>query len=99
MTTSAQTDAELDLLRIKIEQLEGALSSRIVIEQAKGVLAERFGTTVDDAFALLRRSARSARVKIHGLAARVVDEAQTPAEIVAVAGRLSEQGPAAGSRP
>jgi GAF domain-containing protein len=39
--------------------LSTALNSRIRIEQAKGVLAERAGTTVDEAFALIRSFARS----------------------------------------
>ncbi len=100
MTTFKQTDqAELDQLRIKVAQLEGALSSRIIIEQAKGILAERLDTTVDDAFDLLRRSARSSRTKIHDLSARVVNDAQTPAEIDATLKRLPEERPTAGSRP
>jgi AmiR/NasT family two-component response regulator len=62
-------------------QLQHALDSRVVIEQAKGVLAERYGIGVDDAFQLLRSGARNNRVKIHELAARVVESRETPAEI------------------
>jgi len=70
-------------------QLEHALQSRIVIEQAKGILAERLGLTVDDAFDLLRYAARSGRIKMHELAARVVDERRTPSPVVvALARRL-----------
>jgi len=54
-------------------QLELALTSRIVIEQAKGVLAERHGMAVSEAFELLRREARSARRKIHDVDADVVN--------------------------
>ena len=53
-------------------QLETALTSRIVIEQAKGVLAERHGIGVNEAFERLRRAARSERRRIHELAAEVV---------------------------
>ena len=53
-------------------QLQEALDSRIVIEQAKGVLVERFGLSPDDAFALLRRTARSNRMPLRNLAGAVV---------------------------
>jgi AmiR/NasT family two-component response regulator len=53
-------------------QLQYALDSRIVIEQAKGILAERRGVSVDDAFELLRRTARTNRQKVHDLARAVV---------------------------
>lgn len=66
------------------QQLETALQSRVVIEQAKGVLAERFGTDPETAFELLRRAARSHRLRIQELAARVVAEPSTPPEIAEV---------------
>ena len=63
-------------------QLAGALESRIAIEQAKGVLAERYGLTVEDAVLLLRASARSARKNIHGLAEEVVRSRDTPQAVL-----------------
>jgi AmiR/NasT family two-component response regulator len=68
-------------LQTKNAQLETALSSRIVIEQAKGVLAERYRLDVERAFAVLRNAARSNRVKIHELAAAVVSSPRTPTAI------------------
>ena len=61
--------------------LQRALDTRVVIEQAKGVLAERFGLDVHEAFQLLRLSARSNRMRLRDLAARVVESRQTPREI------------------
>ncbi|MCD2195564.1 GAF and ANTAR domain-containing protein [Actinomycetospora endophytica] len=55
------------------EQLQSALTSRIVIEQAKGVVAERAGISVDEAFVILRGYARRTRTQLTGLARGVVD--------------------------
>jgi AmiR/NasT family two-component response regulator len=66
----------------RTEQLEAALKSRIVIEQAKGVLSARHGLAISAAFEVMRRAARTNQLKLHELAARVVAERQTPAEIV-----------------
>ena len=53
-------------------QLQDALSSRIVIEQAKGVLAERAGVHVDAAFELLRTFARRNGLQLSEVARKVV---------------------------
>ena len=63
--------------------LQRALDTRIVIEQAKGVLAERFDVDVHEAFRLLRFAARSNRIRLYDLAARVVESRATPPEIEA----------------
>lgn len=55
------------------EQLQGALNSRIVIEQAKGVVAYTRGVPIDEAFELIRRYARSHQLGISQVAARIVD--------------------------
>ena len=54
------------------EQLQGALNSRIVIEQAKGALARTEGITVDEAFERLRERARSSRQRLVDVAATVL---------------------------
>jgi hypothetical protein len=68
--------------RERAQQLQVALDSRVVIEQAKGILAERFGLDMESAFAVLRLSARSARVKIHALADAVDVGYETPQQII-----------------
>lgn len=55
------------------EQLQYALNSRIVIEQAKGVLSEHAGLSMTDAFAALRRYARTKNLSLNFVAAEVVE--------------------------
>jgi GAF domain-containing protein len=54
------------------EQLQGALNSRVVIEQAKGVVAQANGITVDAAFALIRTYARHNNRRLGEVAAQVL---------------------------
>jgi hypothetical protein len=61
-----------ETLREENDQLRMALVTRIVIEQAKGMLAERLAVEVDEAFARLRREARNRRMKLHALAVAVI---------------------------
>lgn len=56
-------------------QLQNALNSRIAIEQAKGVLAERHRISVDEAFAVLRRHARDHNLRMSDLARDVANGA------------------------
>jgi transcriptional regulator with GAF, ATPase, and Fis domain len=60
------------------EQLQGALNSRVVIEQAKGKLAERLSLDMDQAFTVLRRYARGHNLRLSDLARAFIDE--TPAD-------------------
>jgi GAF domain-containing protein len=46
------------------DQLNHALNSRIVIEQAKGMIAEREGVNMDQAFATLRNHARNHNLRL-----------------------------------
>ena len=56
-----------------VEQLQTALHSRVVIEQAKGMLAEHLSTTVDEAFQLLNKYARDHNRRLTDVARDVVD--------------------------
>ncbi|WP_193607620.1 GAF and ANTAR domain-containing protein [Nocardioides lijunqiniae] len=56
------------------EQLQGALNSRIVIEQAKGALAQGDGITTGEAFDLLRTRARQERRRLVDVASEVLSD-------------------------
>jgi hypothetical protein len=58
------------------EQLQAALNSRVVIEQAKGKLAERLGIDVSQAFTVLRDQARNRNQRLSDLARAFVDGTQ-----------------------
>ncbi|HEY3501662.1 MAG TPA: GAF and ANTAR domain-containing protein [Actinocatenispora sp.] len=58
--------------QVLAEQLQSALNTRVVIEQAKGVLAERFRLDMDVAFRALRTFARSRRERLSDVAIDVV---------------------------
>ena len=55
------------------EQLQGALNSRVVIEQAKGAIAQHFGLGMDQAFNRLRDYARIRNLKLSDVARDIVD--------------------------
>ncbi|HYO38480.1 MAG TPA: GAF and ANTAR domain-containing protein [Nocardioidaceae bacterium] len=58
------------------EQLEAALNSRVVIQQARGVLAQLHGITPEEAFVLLQSYARMRRFKLVDVAQTVVADPQ-----------------------
>jgi transcriptional regulator with GAF, ATPase, and Fis domain len=55
------------------EQLQTALNSRVIIEQAKGKVAERLGIDMTQAFGLLRTTARNRNLRLADLAQAVID--------------------------
>jgi transcriptional regulator with GAF, ATPase, and Fis domain len=59
------------------EQLQTALNSRIIIEQAKGVIAERHNMDMDRSFGLLRDTARTSNRRLSELARAVVEGSET----------------------
>lgn len=69
-----QARAELELhQQRRVDQLEHALESRIVIEQAKGMIAGQRDLSIDNAFQLLRKHARAHSADIHRVATAVVN--------------------------
>jgi GAF domain-containing protein len=73
------------------EQLQAALNSRVIIEQAKGKLAERLGIDVNQAFAILRTQARHHNQRLSDLARAFVDGTQA---VTGPAGSLRTSRPA-----
>jgi two-component system, response regulator / RNA-binding antiterminator len=59
--------------RTTAEQLQHALTSRIFIEQAKGLIAAREGVSIDQAFTRLRQHARRHQAALHEVARAVVE--------------------------
>lgn len=69
---STRLRTERNAAREESDQLRGALTSRVVIEQAKGMIAAHHGIGVDQAFQRLRKHARDHNARIHEIAAQVV---------------------------
>jgi transcriptional regulator with GAF, ATPase, and Fis domain len=59
------------------EQLQTALNSRVIIEQAKGKLAERLGLDTDQAFSVLRDHARTRNLLLSDVALAFIDGSET----------------------
>jgi GAF domain-containing protein len=69
---------EIDHARQIADQLEEALTSRVVIEQAKGVLAAHYGVSLDLAFSTLREHARRHNLMLPAVASAVVHDGLRP---------------------
>ena len=55
-------------------QLQGALDSRVLVEQAKGMIGAQLGVTVDAAFEVLRSYSRSHNYRVQQVAADLLDK-------------------------
>jgi ANTAR domain len=69
---------EAERLAVTVAQLEHALASRVRVEQAIGVLAERHRLRPRDAFDLLRKASRARGTRVTELAQQVVASAANP---------------------
>ena len=65
-------DQAARVTRVRDLQLQNALDSRVVIEQAKGMVSERAGIDMAAAFNLIRNHARSNNLQLTGVAEQVV---------------------------
>lgn len=70
--------AQAEQADARAQQLQHALDSRVIVEQAKGVLAATYGVTIPVAYERLRRYARDRNRKLHDVARAVVTEGLRP---------------------
>lgn len=63
---------------VRSQQLQRALDSRLLIERAKGTLAERAGISTDEAFHRIRDHARSSHERVGAVCERVLDSDFVP---------------------
>jgi hypothetical protein len=85
---------EAERLAVTVAQLEHALASRVRVEQAIGVLAERNRLRPREAFDLLRGAARSRGSRVTDIAQDVVESAANP--LLRLPDELTRQRPKAG---
>ncbi|WP_322778502.1 ANTAR domain-containing protein [Frankia sp. Cas4] len=81
---------EVEALRLSVVQLEHALASRVIVEQAIGVLAERHHIRPREAFERLRRTARGMGRRVHDLARQVIESVSDPRAVLP--GELAGRG-------
>nr|WP_246422196.1 ANTAR domain-containing protein [Nocardiopsis mwathae] len=75
---AVENGSEVERLRLTVTQLQHALHTRVVVEQAIGVLAERHRLAPREAFERLRSAARSRGRKVADLAREVVRSSADP---------------------
>jgi hypothetical protein len=66
---------EMERLQHENVSLQAALVSRVIIEQAKGIIAERNNVDPETAFLILRRYARTRNLRLHAVCAAAVASA------------------------
>jgi GAF domain-containing protein len=80
MAAGFMVHERLERSRQLSEQLRYALDSRIIIEQAKGILAAERRVTVDEAFDVLRQHSRNNNTSLRTIAQAVVEDGFRPEE-------------------
>jgi ANTAR domain-containing protein len=93
--TATDRDGELTALRREVVQLREALSSRVVIERAKGILMQEHGIAEDQAFDRLNDLAQRHRRKVRDLAAEIAAQPgqnRPPVPVSQSSGGLSTPG-------
>lgn len=75
---AARSMGERDRLEAVGRQLQGALLSRDVIGQAKGILMERLRLTPEEAFAVLQQSSQRLNVKLREVARSLAETGRLP---------------------
>lgn len=85
--------AALDRSQRRVDQLEEALVSRVIIKQAKGALALQLGTTPDTAFDALRRYCRNHGLTVRSVARTVVNGASGSETVPHLVAAIAEQLP------
>ncbi|WNV75557.1 GAF and ANTAR domain-containing protein [Geodermatophilus sp. DSM 44513] len=73
--------------RSEADNLQAALESRGVIDQAKGILMERYRLTADQAFQLLTRASMGANRKVRDIADQLVHTGELPVTLPGAGGR------------
>ena len=71
-------------------QLQGALNSRIVVEQAKGIVSERLQVGMEEAFALIRGYARSGRRRLSEIAVELIDGTLAGADLLSMHAKVAQ---------
>lgn len=92
-TTAILQERAIRRAEVLNEQLQIALSSRVVIEQAKGVLAQHSTLRMDHAFDLMRGYARNHHRRLAEVARDLAEHTLDPSTVIAVAGHPDRNRP------
>lgn len=88
--TAVHNAALFRAARRMVDNLQAALESRAVIEQAKGIMQAELGTTPAEAFRLLSRYSQNTNQRVRALSARLVQGRVSAAEIAAGQARAGD---------